>query len=176
MSTYVIGDIHGCFDQFTKLLKKINYKKDEDKLILLGDLVNRGPDSLSVINHCMADSNIITVLGNHDLYLLYLLSIDKAKGKLKEVVESNNNKKIFFHSMLFNLYQFLWYLFLPVALMYFFYRSLKEPGYASDLSERLSFCKKDFTGACWCHAVSLGEVRAARPVFRKLLLNGEKLW
>ena len=77
--------------------------------------------------------------------------------------------------MVFNLYQFLWYLFLPVALMYFFYRSLEEPGYASDLSERLSFCKKDFTGACWCHAVSLGEVRAARPVFRKLLLNGEKL-
>ncbi len=95
MSTYVIGDIHGCFDQFTELLKKINYKKDEDKLILLGDLVNRGPDSLSVINHCMADSSIITVLGNHDLYLLYLLSIDKATGSLKEVVEANRNKQIF---------------------------------------------------------------------------------
>ena len=95
MSTYVIGDIHGCFDQFTELLKKINYKKDEDKLILLGDLVNRGPDSLSVINHCMADSSIITVLGNHDLYLLYLLSIDKAAGSLKEVVEADRNKQIF---------------------------------------------------------------------------------
>ena len=95
MSTYVIGDIHGCFDQFTELLKKINYKKDKDKLILLGDLVNRGPDSLSVINHCMADSSIITVLGNHDLYLLYLLSIDKATGSLKEVVEADSNKQIF---------------------------------------------------------------------------------
>jgi len=95
MSTYVIGDIHGCFDQFIELLKKINYKKDEDKLILLGDLVNRGPDSLSVINHCMADSSIITVLGNHDLYLLYLLSIDKATGSLKEVVEADSNKQIF---------------------------------------------------------------------------------
>ena len=95
MSTYVIGDIHGCFDQFTELLKKINYRKDEDKLILLGDLVNRGPDSLSVINHCMADSSIITVLGNHDLYLLYLLSIDKATGSLKEVVEADRNKQIF---------------------------------------------------------------------------------
>tara|TARA_B100000674_G_scaffold177029_1_gene143291 strand:+ start:3636 stop:4442 length:807 start_codon:yes stop_codon:yes gene_type:complete len=95
MSTYVIGDIHGCFNQFINLLNKINYKKDVDKIILVGDLVNRGPDSLSVLNFCMADSNITTVLGNHDLYLLYLLSIDKAKGKLKEVVESNNNKKIF---------------------------------------------------------------------------------
>ena len=95
MSTYVIGDIHGCFDQFTELLKRINYKKDKDKLILLGDLVNRGPDSLSVINYCMADSSIITVLGNHDLYLLYLLSIDKARGSLKEVVEADRNKQIF---------------------------------------------------------------------------------
>ena len=61
----------------------------------MGDLVNRGPDSLSVLNYCMADSNIITVLGNHDLYLLYLLSIDKAKGSLKEVVEADNKKQIF---------------------------------------------------------------------------------
>jgi bis(5'-nucleosyl)-tetraphosphatase (symmetrical) len=43
----------------------------------------------------MADSNIITVLGNHDLYLLYLLSIDKATGSLKEVVEADSNKQIF---------------------------------------------------------------------------------
>ena len=77
--------------------------------------------------------------------------------------------------MVFNLYQVLWYLFLPSALLYFFYRSIKEPGYASDLSERLSFYKKDLKRACWCHAVSLGEVRAARPIFNKLLLNGEKL-
>ena len=95
MSTYVIGDIHGCFDQFVDLLNKINYKKDEDKIILVGDLVNRGPDSLSVLNYCMADSNITTVLGNHDLYLLYLLSIGKAKGSLKEVVEADNKKQIF---------------------------------------------------------------------------------
>ena len=83
-------------------------------------------------------------------------------------------KKIF-TLIVFNLYQVLWYLFLPVALLYFFYRSIKEPGYASNLTERLSFYKKDFKGACWCHAVSLGEFRAARPIFDKLLLNGEKL-
>jgi len=77
--------------------------------------------------------------------------------------------------MVFNFYRVLWYLFLPIALLYFFYRSIKEPGYASELSERLSFYQKDIKGACWCHAVSLGEVRAARPIFDKLLLNGEKL-
>ena len=80
-----------------------------------------------------------------------------------------------FVSIVFNLYQVLWYLFLPIALVYFFYRSIKEPGYASNLKERLSFYQKNFKGACWCHAVSLGEFRAARPIFKKLLLNGEKL-
>ena len=84
-------------------------------------------------------------------------------------------KKKVFASAVFNLYQFLWYLFLPFALLYFFYRSLKEPGYASNLAERLSFYRKEFKGACWCHAVSLGEFRAARPIFKKLLVNREKL-
>ena len=83
-------------------------------------------------------------------------------------------KKIF-TLIVFNLYQVLWYFFLPIALLYFVYRSIKEPGYASNLIERLSFYKKDLKGACWCHAVSLGEFRAARPIFDKLLLNGEKL-
>ena len=78
-------------------------------------------------------------------------------------------------SLVFNLYVALWYLFLPIALLYFFYRSIKEPGYSSNLLERLSVYKKDFKGACWCHAVSLGEFRAARPIFDKLLLNREKL-
>ena len=55
MSTYVIGDVHGCFDQFIRLLKKINYDSKKDQIILTGDLVNRGPNSLAVLNYCMAD-------------------------------------------------------------------------------------------------------------------------
>ena len=88
MSTYVIGDVHGCFDQFIKLLKKIEYDTKKDQIILTGDLVNRGPKSLAVLNYCMADKNITTVLGNHDLYLLYLISIKKGQGKLKKIVEA----------------------------------------------------------------------------------------
>ena len=95
MSTYVIGDIHGCFKQFINLLKKINYDKKKDKIILTGDLVNRGSESLSVLNYCIADKNITSVLGNHDLYLLYLMSINQGKGKLKNVVGAENNKEIF---------------------------------------------------------------------------------
>jgi len=95
MSTYVIGDIHGCFNQFIELLTQIKYNKDEDKIILVGDLVNRGPDSLSVLNYCISDPNINSVLGNHDLYLLYLMSTNKVKGNLKEIVTAKNNTEIF---------------------------------------------------------------------------------
>ena len=95
MSTYVIGDVHGCFDQFIRLVKKIDYDSKKDQIILTGDLVNRGPKSLDVLNYCMADKNITTVLGNHDLYLLYLIRINQGKGKLKKIVEAANNKQIF---------------------------------------------------------------------------------
>ena len=95
MSTYIIGDVHGCFDQFIRLLKKINYDKQKDQIILTGDLVNRGPKSLDVLNYCLADKNITTVLGNHDLYLLYLMSIKQGKGKLRKIVKAENNKEIF---------------------------------------------------------------------------------
>ena len=95
MSTYVIGDVHGCFIQFQRLLKRIKYSPNKDKIILTGDLVNRGPESLAMINFCLDHSNINTVLGNHDLYLLYLLSIDSKRGKLKKVVSAPNNKRIF---------------------------------------------------------------------------------
>ena len=95
MNTFVIGDIHGSFKQFIDLLKKINYKQHEDKIILVGDLVNRGPESLAVLNYCMADPNITSVLGNHDLYLLHLMNIGKAEGSLKKVVEAENSEEIF---------------------------------------------------------------------------------
>jgi len=95
MSTYVIGDVHGCFDQLQRLLKKISFNPQIDKVILTGDLVNRGSKSLEVLNFCMNEPAVKTVLGNHDLYLLYLMSIDKPKGKLKNIVTAKNHIKIF---------------------------------------------------------------------------------
>ncbi|MDA7851765.1 symmetrical bis(5'-nucleosyl)-tetraphosphatase [Gammaproteobacteria bacterium] len=95
MSTYAVGDVHGCYSQFLRLLDKIDYSPSMDKIILTGDLVNRGNESLAMINFCMNNPEIKTVLGNHDLYLLYLLSINKGKGKLKQIVNAKNNKKIY---------------------------------------------------------------------------------
>lgn len=63
-----IGDIHGCHEEFAELLSLLELKPD-DRLILLGDLVNRGPDSHSVIELARAH-RAISLLGNHELRLL----------------------------------------------------------------------------------------------------------
>ena len=64
MSTYVIGDVHGCYDELQMLIKKIKFNKNKDSLIFLGDLVNRGRDSLKVLNFCINNRDCVTtVLG-----------------------------------------------------------------------------------------------------------------
>lgn len=71
MSTYAIGDIQGCFLTFQKLLKNLSFHPPEDKLWLVGDLVNRGPHSLEVLQWCFENQeDLHIVLGNHDLHLL----------------------------------------------------------------------------------------------------------
>ncbi|WP_348946015.1 symmetrical bis(5'-nucleosyl)-tetraphosphatase [Chitinibacter sp. FCG-7] len=82
MAKYVIGDIQGCMDEFMALLGLIQFKVGEDRLILLGDLVNRGPASLAVLRWVYQHrSDVDIVLGNHDLFLLAVwLGFAKAKS------------------------------------------------------------------------------------------------
>lgn len=70
MATYAIGDLQGCRKEFQALLQKLGFSRD-DRLWLLGDLINRGADSLGTLQDVMAiDNQCEVVLGNHDLHFL----------------------------------------------------------------------------------------------------------
>lgn len=71
MTTYAIGDIQGCFQAFQQLLQAINFDANQDKLWLVGDLINRGPDSLEMLRWAYRNqSSLVVVLGNHDLHAI----------------------------------------------------------------------------------------------------------
>lgn len=92
MSTYLIGDIHGCFTELQALLAQVSFNPQCDRLWLTGDLVARGPDSLEVLRFVRSLGPAVRlVLGNHDLHLMAVyagISRNKPKDRLNALLEA----------------------------------------------------------------------------------------
>ncbi len=71
--TYVMGDLHGMLDQFCDMLNKIKFKSS-DTLYILGDIVDKGAESIKLLQNLSYRHNIYPIMGNHDKLALDLLS------------------------------------------------------------------------------------------------------
>jgi len=93
MSVYAVGDIQGCYKPLKKLLNKVKFNAAKDTLWCVGDLVNRGPDSLKTLRFLKSlGESCICVLGNHDLHLLELAAggLKYRRDSLEDVLDAND--------------------------------------------------------------------------------------
>jgi predicted phosphodiesterase len=70
---FFIGDIHGCAHEFEKLIKKVHKKFDDVELFSVGDVINKGPDSLRCLE-LVKEHNVTAIRGNHEEILLRLVN------------------------------------------------------------------------------------------------------
>ena len=99
MPDYAIGDVQGCYDSLQRLLECIDFNEKVDRLWFVGDLVNRGPESLTVLRFISSLPSMPRItLGNHDLHLLGSLFGEKPwKGKddtLQDVVRASDGEDL----------------------------------------------------------------------------------
>ena len=98
MSTYVIGDIQGCYRELLDLLDEINFDATNDELWFIGDLINRGPESLKVLRFVkQLNENTIVTLGNHDLHLIAVANKrqnKKNKDTLDEILAAPDREEL----------------------------------------------------------------------------------
>ncbi len=77
MSTYVMTDIHGHYKEFLRMLKMVNFDTKKDRIVSLGDMVDRGPNPLEVINFFYNSTYAISLKGNHEFWLTEFYDAEK---------------------------------------------------------------------------------------------------
>jgi bis(5'-nucleosyl)-tetraphosphatase (symmetrical) len=86
MAIYAVGDIQGCHDELRRLLDLVKFSPDRDRLWCVGDMVNRGPQSLEALRFLRSLGSAYTgVLGNHDLHFLALSCGAFTEGKTRSL-------------------------------------------------------------------------------------------
>jgi bis(5'-nucleosyl)-tetraphosphatase (symmetrical) len=98
MTRYAVGDIQGCLEPLQCLMAEVNFDQSNDQLWLLGDLINRGPDSLSTLRYIrsLGDCTRI-ILGNHDLHLIavsYGANTAKKYDTFHDILEAEDGKEL----------------------------------------------------------------------------------
>ncbi|WP_462159144.1 symmetrical bis(5'-nucleosyl)-tetraphosphatase [Pseudoalteromonas sp. GB56] len=98
MAKYAIGDLQGCYQEFDALLQRIDFNPSKDHLYCVGDIVARGPDSLSCLRRLYDMAHAVTItLGNHDLHLLATASLNKQpnpKDKLGPIFAAQDKAEL----------------------------------------------------------------------------------
>lgn len=99
MADYAIGDLQGCYEPLQRLLEHIDFNDRTDRLWFVGDLVNRGPQSLAVLRFIKAlPVKPVITLGNHDLHLLASLFADRPwKGHddtIQEIIHALDGEEL----------------------------------------------------------------------------------
>lgn len=80
--TIVIGDVHGCIDEFRELLKLVDYRRGRDRVVQLGDLIDRGPDPVACVRFAR-EHGIEALLGNHEEKALRWRRYEATRGAKK---------------------------------------------------------------------------------------------
>lgn len=79
MSTYICSDMHGFYDRYKKMLDCIKLKSD-DTLYVIGDVIDRGPDGIKILQDMMKHKNIVMFIGNHEFMMLDYLELREKRG------------------------------------------------------------------------------------------------
>lgn len=89
MAHYVVADIHGEADRFHAMLEKIHFCAD-DTMYILGDVVDRGPDGIKLLQEIMQTPNMVMLLGNHEYMMLQYFGPNASSEEIRRWNRNGN--------------------------------------------------------------------------------------